>query len=203
LLDRIEKLVFDLAQSRLVLTSTLKLDKITRDYHAGFDLKNPGFHVAVARVIELFNLLKKEASRVSLSDLHLLLQYLYPFAPSFSEDMWAHLSRSQGLPNYQPVSKQRFLDRGHQADETAPYSVMLNSKRVDNFNIPHALLVQIHPDLTKNETVKLEPKSSNKDCEAIFGVLSKNGLISSSARVTQIVINNKRRLVNVLYSKNN
>jgi leucyl-tRNA synthetase len=201
-LDRVEKLILELGQKKLKLKSSLKLEKISRDYGSGFNNQTPAFHVSVARVIELFNLLKKHSDEVSLSDIQLFLQYLYPFASMFSEDIWAQLSQSQGLIDYKPLSKQVFLEAKDEIGLPISYTLLLNSKKVENFNIFAEEISKINSSILVEDTFKLDPSQHKSEIEQLLAKASQSNQIKPSATVKQVILNNKKRLLNILYSQN-
>lgn len=92
LLDRIESFLLGLPMDRLPEESTQSsLEKVIREYDAGFHYKRVALHVAGARVIEMFNWMKKHQKSLGKNDVKVFLLLLYPFAPHMSEYLWDKL----------------------------------------------------------------------------------------------------------------
>lgn len=200
-MDRVERFVRETGSKQLPQKSVLKLEKIIKDYKSGFNLTSPAFHVSVARVIELFNLLKKHEESVSVQDLQLLHQYLYPFAPMFAEDLWFQFSRSQEHSDYQPISKQIFIESDIESESSSGYALLLNSKKVEDFNLVEAEISSINPNLLSKDIIKLDTTNFQGEIRGFLKIFSKNGQLPSDIKIKSIIINNKKRLVNILYNQ--
>lgn len=157
--------------------------------------------MSVARVIELFNQLKKQTDQVSYNDLHLLLQYLYPFASMFAEDMWAQLNASQGILNLPPLSKQSAISSHSTQSQLDGYTVMLNSKRVDGVNLSLVDLETIADFNASLDTFKLEADKHRHGIEALVSLVSRKTTVQPANKVNQVIVNNRKRLLNILYAQ--
>ena len=169
--------------------TNVHIKRVQRDYESGFNYKKIALHVAVARLIELFNLLKKESAGTTLQNIKLLLSYLYPFAASFSEEMWDRVQTSRGIKNTDKVTLSSLtleelgiFDNGKSKEQDAPFKLMINSKAV-SISLPSALV-----------------KGGGISQQQLADFLRQQSSLPQADQITRVIVNEEKRLVNILTS---
>jgi leucyl-tRNA synthetase len=183
-LERVEKLIKELPIESLSERNLISLSKLHEEYESGFDYKRIGIHVSIARIFELFNLLKS-SKEVGLKDIKLFLFNLYPFASSFSCELWEqiHLRRKEAC---QPLFSVRW--RREDFIELAEEQVF-------------KLMVQI---FVTQVNAKFKMNISSEHCldeESLKKYIEPLKLISSDKPITKVIMNKDKRVINVLTSK--
>lgn len=162
----------------------ISLSKLHEEYEAGFDYKRISIHVSIARIFELFNLLKS-SKEIGFKDIKLFLFNLYPFASSFSCELWEqiHIRRNEPCAPLFSVRwrKEDFIELAEElVFKLMVFSVskQVNSKFKMNIASEHCL---------NDESLKTHIESLK--------------LITSEKPIAKIVLNKDKRVINVLTSK--
>jgi hypothetical protein len=192
----VERFIEEVKKNKLPATRSLYHDKIELEYTAGFNYKRLALHVSVARIIELFNSLKKNQHTVCAEDVLLLLQLMYPFTSFFAEDLWYQFCQAQKTQSYKPLSEQIYSrykpsTKGYSPDR---YVVLLNSKRIEGLEIdPRELLASerlISQDRPHQINLGEQPVLRNE----LHRLLQSAG-IKPESNLDQMTIVHKKKLV--------
>ena len=121
-LDRVDKFFSEIKLEGLVKDSRIDLGKLYREYEVGFNQKRLSLHVSVARLQEMFSLMKKEHENLSIKDIKIFLALLYPFASTLTAELYSKIF-NQEIMNL--ILKETDIPP---IKESNSYKLMINSK---------------------------------------------------------------------------
>ncbi|MBV71414.1 MAG: leucine--tRNA ligase [Myxococcales bacterium] len=136
LLDRIWRLAVDPETDALRVEDSAAPDDIQKALHRTIkkvteDIEGMRFNTAIAAMMELTNLLTK-SNHHGRDALEILVQLMAPFAPHFSEELWARLGHQESIA----YVKWPQYDAALIIDQMQTYAVAINGKMRAQIELP-------------------------------------------------------------------